>query len=56
MKMKHLPEVFASNRLNASGGSEAAMAARTRVNWFKLWKCKQLHGTKSLVKLKEKIY
>ena len=41
-------------RLNASGGSEAAVTARTRIKWIKFRECGELlHGRKFSLKLKE---
>ena len=48
---------YLGNRLNASGGSEAAVTARTRIGWIKLRECRELlYGRKFLLKMKETIY
>ena len=45
------------DRLNASGVSEAAVTARTRIGWIKFRKCGELlHGRKFLLKMKQRIY
>ena len=45
------------NRLNASGGSEAAVTARTRIGWIKFRECGELlHGRKFSLKMKGRIY
>ena len=45
------------NRLNASGGSEVAVTARSRAEWIKFRECeKLLNGRKVLLKMKERIY
>ena len=42
------------DRLNASGGSEAAVTARTRIGWIKLRKCGELlYGRKFSLKMKD---
>ena len=42
------------DRLNASGGSEAAVIARTRIGWIKLRKCGELlYGRKFSLKMKD---
>ena len=44
---------YLGNRLNASGRSEAAATARTRIGWLKFGECgKLLHGGKTLLKMK----
>ena len=44
-------------RLNASGRSEAAVTARTRIEWIKFRECGVLlYGRKFSVKMKERIY
>ena len=41
------------SRLNASGGSEAAVTVRTRIEWIKFRKCRELlHGRKLSLKTK----
>ena len=43
--------------MNASGGSEAVVTARTRIEWIKFRKCGELfYGRKFLLKMKEKIF
>ena len=43
--------------LNASGGSEAAVTARTITEWIKFRECGELlYGKKFLLKMKETIY
>ena len=43
--------------LNASGGSEAAVTARTRIRWTKFRKCGELlYGRKFSLKIKGRIY
>ena len=44
-------------RLNASGGREAAITARTRIGWIKFRKCGKLfYGSEFSLKMKGKIY
>ena len=48
---------YLGDRLNASGGSEAAVTARTRIGWMKFRECgKFLYGRKFLLKMKGRIY
>ena len=48
---------YFGDRLNASGGSEAAVTARTRITWIKFRECGVLlYGRKFLLKMKEKVY
>ena len=48
---------YLGDRLNASGGSEAAITARTRIGWIKFRECgKLLYGRKFSLKMKGKIY
>ena len=48
---------YLGDRLNASGGSEAAVTPRTRIGWIKFKECeKLLNGRKFLLKMKGKIY
>ena len=48
---------YLRDRLNASGGSEAAVTARTRIGWIKFRDCGELlYGRKFLVKMKGRIY
>ena len=48
---------YLGNRLNAIGGSEAAVTTRTRTGWIKFRKCgESLYGRKFLLKKKGKIY
>ena len=45
------------DRLKASGGSEAAVTARTRIGWIKFRKFVELfYGRKFLLKMKGRIY
>ena len=47
---------YLGDRLNASGGSEAAVTARTRIGWIKFRECGELlHGRKFSLKMKERI-
>ena len=48
---------YLGNRLNASGGSEAVVAVRTRIGWIKFGECGELlYGRKFSIKIKERIY
>ena len=48
---------YLGDRLNASGGSEAAVTARTRYGWLKFKECGELLlGRKMSLKLKGKVY
>ena len=48
---------YLGNRLNANGGCEAVVTARTRVGWKKFSKCgKILFGTRFSLQMKGKIY
>ena len=48
---------YLGDRLNASGGSEAAVTARTRNGWIKFRECgKLLYGRKFSLKMKGRIY
>ena len=48
---------YLGDKLNASGGSEATITARTRIGWTKFRECgKLLHGRKFFLKMKRKIY
>ena len=48
---------YLGNRLNTSGGSEAAASARTRIGWIKVRECGALlYGRKFLLKMKGRIY
>ena len=48
---------YLGDRLNASGGSEAAVTPRTRIGWIKLRICGELlHGRKFSLKVKGKMY
>ena len=48
---------YLMNRLNASGGSEAPMTARTRTEWIKFRECGELlNGRKFSLKMKRCIY
>ena len=44
---------YLRDRLNANGGSEAAVTARTRIGWIKFRECGELlYGRKFLLKMK----
>ena len=48
---------YLRNRLNASGRSEAAVTARTKIGWIKFRECGELlYGRKFSLKMKERIY
>ena len=48
---------YLGDRLNASGGSEAAVTARTRIRWIKFRERGELlYGRKFLLKMKGRIY
>ena len=48
---------YLGDRLNASGGSEAAVTARTRIGWIKFRESGEiLYGRKSSLKIKRRIY
>ena len=48
---------YLGDRLNASGGSEVAVTARTRIGWTKFRQCGELlYGRKFSSKIKERIY
>ena len=48
---------YLGDRLNASGGSEAAVTARTKIGWIKFRECVELpYGIKFLLKIKGRIY
>ena len=48
---------YLRNRLNASGESETAVTARTRIGWIKFRECEELlFGRKFSLKLKGRIY
>ena len=48
---------YLGDRLDASGGSEAAVTARTRIGWIKFRECGELlYGRKFLLKMKGRIY
>ena len=48
---------YLGDRLNAGGGSEAAVTARTRIGWMKFREReKLLYGRKCLLKMKGRIY
>jgi len=48
---------YLGDRMNASGGCEAAVTARTRIGWLKFREYGEiLHGKRYLLKLKGKIY
>ena len=45
------------DRLNARGGNEAAVTARTRIGWIKFRECGELlYGRKFSLKMKGRIY
>ena len=45
---------YLGDRLNASGGSEAAVTARTRIGWIKFRECGELlYGRKFSLKMKD---
>ena len=45
---------YLKDRLNASGGSETAVTARTRIGWIKFRECGELlYGRKFLLKIKK---
>ena len=45
------------DRLNASGGSEAAVTAKTRIGWIKFRECEELlYGKNFSLKMKGRIY
>ena len=47
---------YLGHRLNVSGGSEAAVIARTRIGWIKFRECGELlYGRKFLLKTKGRI-
>ena len=43
---------YLGDRLNANGGSEAAVTAKTKIGWIKFGECREL----LFVKMKERIY
>ena len=48
---------YLGDRLNASGGSEAAVTARTKIGWIKFRECGELlYGRKFSLKMKRRIY
>ena len=48
---------YLSDRVNAGGGCEAAVTARTRCGWVKFRECGELlHGRRSPLKLKVAVY
>ena len=48
---------YLGNRLNATGGCETAVTARSRIGWMKFKKCSEiLKGRRFLLKMKGKIY
>ena len=48
---------YLGDRLNASGGSEAVVTARTRIGWIKFRECGELLcGRKFSLKIKGKVY
>ena len=48
---------YLGDRLNTSGGSEAAVTAKTRIEWIKRRECGELlYGRKFTLKMKRRIY
>ena len=48
---------YLGDRLNATGGCETAVTARSRIGWMKLWECNEiLKRQKVFIKMKGKIY
>ena len=48
---------YMADRLNASGGCEAAVTARVRIGWVRFRECGELLlGNKILLKMKRKVY
>ena len=48
---------YLEDRLNASGGSKAAITARTRNGWIKFRECEELlYGKKFALKMKGRTY
>ena len=48
---------YLGDRLNASGGSEAAVTARTRIGWLKFRECGEvLYGRRFSLKIKGRVY
>ena len=48
---------YLGDRLNASGGSEAAVTVRTRIGWIKFRECGELlYGRKFWLRIKGRIY
>ena len=48
---------YLGNRLNASGGCEAAVIARVRIAWIRFRKCEELLlGNRFLLTMKGKVY
>ena len=48
---------YLGDRLNATGGCEMAVTARSRIGWMKLWECIEiLKGRRFSLKMKGKIY
>ena len=48
---------YLGDKLNASGGSKAAVTARMKIGWIKFRECGELlYGRKFLLKVKGRIY
>ena len=48
---------YLGDRLNATGGCETAITARTRIGWIKFWECsKILKGRRFSLTMKGKVY
>ena len=48
---------YLGDRLNASGGSETVVTARTRIRWINFGECRELlYERKLSLEIKEKIY
>ena len=48
---------YLGNRLNATGGCETAVTARSRIGWIKFRKCSEiLKGRRFSLKMKGKVY
>ena len=47
---------YLGDRLNASGGCEAAVTARVRIGWVRFRECGELFGNRFSMKMKGKVY
>ena len=48
---------YLGDRLNATGGCEIAVTARSRIGWIKFRKCSEIHkGRRFSLNMKEKVY